>query len=543
MRRVAEEDREESRDRRIFDRIAIVERTDRELIGPRLRAEAARLRKKYPNWKIAEGEQAHFSFWIGNVERLDAPVSLLELKNLSDDQLLQLLTSDTDRTDRTDNVLEQWRRFAADDPSKAIRILRGVPTKGPRIVALWRYALWGIRDASTEAIVRNALLEILEQLPRAVLSDAEVAERIADILEGWAAEAAGDVFWRVFDRVLPVIVDDPRNSERPSDNDWVSLAINRSMGRLATAFLNAMFKRQLNVGDGIPSDLRDRLDSLLGGRRPSNRLARVIASSRLSYLYAIDPDWAAEVMIPLFDWSESNDEALAAWQGYSWQPRLDRKLWGSLKPVFLQTFTTERLNQLGDASRMLAQILMLVGVEFGQTELPRDKVRNAIRTMSDGMRSEAISWIKSYVAQRDDAQADAEGEHGSDLLWRDHVRPWLERVWPPEPQLRSEGIATQFMLLAIATKESFPEAVAFVLPHIIPTGGHYEITILSESDHPDRHPGPTLDLIDAGVDPVRHWYDDAELRVVLNRIVQAAPVLAQSNIYRVWDERLRAVNA
>lgn len=106
----------------------------------------------------------------------------------------------------------------------------------------------------------------------------------------------------------------------------------------------------------------------------------MIAASRLSYLYAVDPDWTRVHLLPQFDWRDEV-EATAAWQGFGWQPRIDERLWQALKPHFLASFTPERLQGLGTAGTQLAAMLMLVGVEFGLDELPRDAARNAIRAM------------------------------------------------------------------------------------------------------------------------------------------------------------------
>lgn len=240
-------------------------------------------------------------------------------------------------------------------------------------------------------------------------------------------------------------------------------------------------------------------------------------------------------------------EALAAWQGYAWQPRIDEKLWRALKPQFLPMFTPERLEQLGDMGTNLAQMLMLIGIEFGIDELPRDAARDAIRAMSDATRGQAVAWIASYLEQR--GEADGEGEDqqavasptGADALWTKRVWPWLDRVWPPDPALRSPTTAEQFGLLAIATDSRFSEAVAALVPHIMPADS-YVIHKLEASTHPDNHPRATLNLIDAIVDPNEPRVGDNDLRAILDRARAADADIADSVVFRVWNERLRVQN-
>ncbi|MEC3947636.1 hypothetical protein [Sphingobium sp. HWE2-09] len=98
------------------------------------------------------------------------------------------------------------------------------------------------------------------------------------------------------------------------------------MGILAQAYFALLFARSLKVASKIPGDLRDRAERLMTPGSAIHRPARVIAASRLSYLFAVDPDWTKAWLIPSFDWAASEGEASAVWQGYTWQPRIDEKL-------------------------------------------------------------------------------------------------------------------------------------------------------------------------------------------------------------------------
>jgi hypothetical protein len=276
----------------------------------------------------------------------------------------------------------------------------------------------------------------------------------------------------------------------------------------------------------------------------SRRLARVIAASRLSYLFAVDPAWTEATLLPNFDWESNEEEAVAMWQGYAWQPRIDQKLWHELEPYFLRVFTPVHIQSLGESGRFLAQMLMLVGIEFGADELPRDAARNAVRAMTDEMRSQALAWIVSVLDQPEDEAAEREGARSepqtaqADALWTRKVAPWLTEIWPPEPALRTQATAEQFALIAIATLERFPDAVKAIVPHIIPSEAFHAIDRLAESVHPDKHPDATVALVDAIVDPKTCWLD-AALRDILDRVRIASPQIAQRALFRVWSDRLR----
>lgn len=531
------EDRTTSRDRRIFDRLTVIERIGEPALDKALADEWARLRNAYPEWRSIEGEQAHFSTWMETRIGSDTNYGPEELKGMAVADLTRLLVEEQEKRE---GLMDAWRQVGVSDPAFAINALEALSEReAPEPTDVWVYGLWGVRDSATQAAERQQLVDLLLVLSDAHFQIPEIANAVADILEGSAKIRPLPVdescFWRLFDRTLPAAAVDPANREIPADRGWVTLAINRSMGTLATAFLGALFGRELKVGEGIPADLKPRLNDLLSPFAEAHRPARVIAASRLSYLFAVDPDWTTEKLLPSFDWAQE-DEAMAAWQGFAWQPRIDAKLWAALKPHFLQMFTPERLHHLGFGGKNMAAMLMLVGVEFGQNELPRDSVRDAIRAMPDEFRVEAAAWIASYLRQS--ADGGDPPEVAADQLWAERVAPWLQRVWPPEPQIRSQGTAVQFARAAVAVDEHFPRAVTLLMPQFVRGSADMVLMDLGASTHPDRHPRATLDLLEATLDPNQFWFA-GEIRGILDRVRAADGTLTDTNAYRQLDQRLR----
>jgi hypothetical protein len=504
-----------------------------------LEAEAARIRAAYPSWRGSEGEQAHFNAWIETRRGPDTRYNVEDLSSLDNQAIVDTLVAEQEMRE---GILDTWCRLVIDDPARGIAILEYLSQKKIVLPDIWASGLLGMREGAKQPALRDRLMELLTAAPQEVFNQLDISRATADILEvisqGQFAPSNEDDFWRLFDRTLKAVKLDTSNSDWPQKNDWVSLAINRSMGTLTTAFLSVLFARNLKVGGCIPADLKPRLEELLSRHEAAHRPARVIAASRLSYLYAVDPEWSRANLIPLFDWA-NEVEALSAWQGYAWQPRIDKKLWLALKPYFLPTFTSERLEQIGDMGRNLAQMLMLVGIEFGPNELPREDARNAIRMMSDEMRGRAINWVVSYLDQRKEDKEDGNQLNDPDELWSKKVWPWLDRVWPPDPGMRSHLTATQFASLAIATNARFPEAVKALTPYMIPSDAYHVISDLAESTHPKRHPRASLALIDAIVDPARHFFHDDGLREAIEQISASDSRVADNAVFRAWRDRLR----
>lgn len=546
LQNVDVKERQESRDRRIFDRLIVVERIGDPPLNSTLQTEARRLHELYPAWRAREGEKAHFSTWMELRHGPETRYGIEELKALDDEALAGILTTDQNMRE---GMLEAWRQFGNAEPTRAVSILERLAGNEDIPADIVERGLWGLREAAKQPELRDRLIVLLEHLQSKLFEQTDVFSAVSDFLETAAASQPSPTndkrFWRLFDRTAQAISlggDDAATADR----DWVSHAINRPLGKLATAFFSALFARELKVGARLPDDLHPRLDDLMALGVPTHRPARVIAASRLSYLFAVDPEWTQASLIPSFDWAVDEQEALAVWQGYAWQPQIDRMLWAALKRYFLPTFTAKRLRYLGDYARSIGQLLALVGIEFGLEELPRDGVRNAIRIMPEDMRTEVVSWITSYLEQSEqDTPAENEADSArpthrdSDSLWTERVKPWLDRVWPPEPALRAPTTAEQFALVAIATDARFPEAVASLAPHIVPSNAYYVCHKLAQSSHPERHPEATLKLVDAIADPSAQRYDKS-LEQVLERVRIADPRVAQGTTLRIWIERLQA---
>ncbi|KQM72981.1 hypothetical protein [Sphingomonas sp. Leaf20] len=522
LTRVADDERDRSRDRRIFDRLTVVARVGDPPLDPRLRTELNRIEAAYPEWAAPEGERVMFSSWSEFSVGPDTDYGLDDLAKLPQDELVRTLQG---TTDLREGLLDAWKQFADTDPESAITTLeRLAQGENPGPGDIWEYGLWGLRESVKRPERRSRILAALELVPDALINEPDVARACADFLEAAAGSRPSptgeDAVWRLLDRTLEAVADNPNNIQGADEHDAVSHAINNALGRLAQAFFALLFGRSLKVSSKIPSDLRLRADALMSMGEPSHRPARVIAAARLSYLFAVDPDWTQSTLIPSFDWTQDEAEATAVWQGYAWQPRIDEKLWPALRPFFLATFEPERLARIGEMAKSLVQLLMLVGIDLDHEQLPTVAVRHAIRSMTDNLRASALSWIETFLAQPDEPEDEASGKppsRSADTIWTGRVSQWLQQVWPVEVELRSTLTSEQFARIAIATNVSFSDAVDVVTRYMVRTNAFYELHLLAGSAHPDLHPRATVRLIDALADRQSLQMATGDLGPILER--------------------------
>lgn len=262
---LTEADRDQLSARRIFERLRIMQRSDPERPHAAMEVELARLRETYPQWDIAPGDQAHFSFFSQSGWR--APDSVNDerrLEAMSASEIVEELA-----TDQRDDALDDWRAMVASDWNKMIAVLRDVADRAGPDAELWTATLWGLRTKAATLTPGEDVLMLVAGMDDSLARDPSVSTAAAYLLESAASSAQfqempQENFWRAFDAVVQGVSQDETNSRTPDSSDWIAVAINTSMGNLALAFLNALFVRRPVVGGGIPADLRERCVHLLG---------------------------------------------------------------------------------------------------------------------------------------------------------------------------------------------------------------------------------------------------------------------------------------
>lgn len=531
-------------DRRIFDRLALLERMGEPILPHQGAQKLEALRLTYPQWKIAEGEQAHFSSWMESGSGLETDRSPRELEDLSGNDLINALRAPGDERE---GRLMAWGQVVSTRPGRGIGLLYALgndPQVGDG--AIWRDTLNGLRDSMARATVARRVLRALIDAPDNVIRADDLLWTTSDTIEIVSKRSplpmAQEDVLRLWDRVFDAAL--AADGDPPDNDDWVGRAINRPVGRLASALLNLTFKDGLKAGAAFPEKFRSRLTRLTQRRPLGLRYARTILASRLLYLFAIDPDWTVNNLLPFFDWQQSEDDAASVWSGYGWTPRINVDLWLALSPFFYDIFDEPRLQRLDHARGTVSQLLMAAGVDFSETDVPTEKSRRAIKGMNSSDREAAVAWLANYLAGPELSDkappAGSEAPRRADLVWRDKIAPWLRRVWPRDGALVEPVTAEKFARLAVATQATFPDAVSTLLPYMVATENWgYVVHSLAQTRHPDDQPVATLKLLSKIVRLGGPLFTH-DLRGVLDRIAEVDPALRASPAFRSLDEPLRA---
>jgi hypothetical protein len=378
------------------------------------------------------------------------------------------------------------------------------------------------KDELTDSTSRRALLDALTGLPAtttamACMSIATLLETMGEVLE--ASESPG--FFLVWDSVIPHCLASEQAASSTGPPDHLLSSLNNPCGRVTAALLRLLARSPLSRDGGIASPFADRLKRVLHSSEPGAFYGRVLIASRLYLLSWLDLAWTESELIPFFSWSRST-EAVGAWQGFLWTPRMGNRLFHALRTDFVEAFS--HLGELGDMGENLLGLLVALALDAPDRMAPAE-TRGCLRTI-DTMARRRIAWL---LAKR--LQATEENKRSD--LWLDRVDPWLQEHWPLETQYADGDTSDMLGWAATFTGNAFPRAVATIRRLLAPSHGSLmTLRALDENLLASQFPEDSLVLIDCLLDQSEERQHIGELGRLLDAIEEAQPSLASDERFR-----------
>ena len=298
---------------------------------------------------------------------------------------------------------------------------------------------------------------------------------------------------------------------------------------MTEAVLIWWYAQQLEDNQGLAEPVRAIFTALSSTEIQAFRHGRIFLCTHVISLFRVDRTWTNIHLLPLFDWGRS-PEALAAWTGFLWSPRLYWPLMAALKEPFLQTAAHYgRLDTFGD---QYVGLLTFAAIEREEpftindfatatSQLPDEGLAHAAQVLSDSLQSA--------------------GDRRTDY-WQNRVKPYLRAVWPKTHNARTPQVSSQFAELLIATGDAFPHALATLRDWILPNEDtSFALHRLAESGQCARFPDEALDLLDLLVPHHLPWSADT-LRENLIQIRNTKPILANDARFVRLETIVRQAN-
>lgn len=232
--------------------------------------------------------------------------------------------------------------------------------------------------------------------------------------------------------------------------DELTTSINHPVGQVTQALLNLWLGRGPRDGDGLREDIKTVFTKLCDRTIDGYSVARVILCANVIALFRVAPTWAMEHLLPLFNWNESSTDALTAWRGFLWSPRLYRPLFSKIKESFLAT--AGHFDDLGRQQRQFTALLTYAALDPGDT-FANEELRHALMSLPQA----GLEHVASTLTR---ALSDAGEQRES--YFQNRIRPFWRNVWPQDLQYASVNIAESLAQLCVEAKNCFPMALDMV---------------------------------------------------------------------------------
>ncbi len=490
------------RDRDIWLRFSSAETAGMRL-SPAARKTLAALSAKYPLWTRSPNDRDEFPTWMGESD--DRGTSVTTPADLSE---LVLYLRDHPEHDRWNK--DDWDDRCRSDFEIAAAALSILAKQGTYPIGRWHEALqvWSEQKLAQRSWREMASVAVAMPDTSLLALNHPVTwwlRKISECLEGQE-----DTFFALCDRILALPHEDTDDTA-----DAAARAINHPVGHVTDALLNWWYRRSLQDGQGLTSELQSRFSALCDTRVQGFQYGRVLLSAHVVSLYRVDPNWTRRFVLPKFDWRISKREARAAWVGFLWSPRLYRPLMEELRREFLDT--ASHYEELGQFNEQYASLLTFAALDPGDI-FARTELMEATRVLpQDGLEEVAEALARTMEGVGDQRVP----------YWRNRMAPYLRKVWPNARERGSAAISHSLARVCIATQDAFPEALDLVRPWLQPVRHEYRIVeALHESDLCRKFPHEVLDLLDRVI-PTRDSWPSGELQKCLLAIRTGEPTLGE----------------
>ena len=231
---------------------------------------------------------------------------------------------------------------SAADAEIGFLLVESTESPHPQIV---RAVVSGWTKASLERPEAKRVLTLLADIDIRNLVDV-----IADLLSSGVSDGTETTQWQsipeslpLAQRLWPLIVDEPVPE---GSQEWLSIAINHPAGKLAE-FWSSVVAAQWRAAEdwqGLPEDLRDPIESAMGGAGNRSALFSVVVASQALFYFSADREWWNASVLPLFDWTMP-ETAARSWDGFT--------IWGRWNDAMLNDGLYEQyLNSVSHFDRL-----------------------------------------------------------------------------------------------------------------------------------------------------------------------------------------------
>jgi hypothetical protein len=387
------------------------------------------------SWNLAEDESDEFPFWIGIDS--DKRTYFYTPKDCSE---LVVWLKEHEKTNHFEE--DDWIQRCRTDLSTTSCALSILANRDEWPNARWKQALIAWSEDKTNNEPWHNVGPILNKAPVPIL------ESLAHEISWWLQAIAKtfddqeEIFLSLCQHILELQYSDELDSD-----DLVSQAINHPVGLVTEALLRLCYRESLEINQGLPEQIKSIFTEICNTENRKYRYGRVLLAAHVITLYRIDLNWTKKYLLPLFNWS-SQIEALAAFEGFMWSPRLYHPLLANIKQPLLEG--VRHYKKMGRHSRQFISFLTFVALDPGDT-FTIEELNDAFKHLeTDGLEMASHALVTALEG--------AQEKHVE--YWHNRLLPYLHNIWPKDINLVTPIISEHFARLAVAAGNAFPEALS-----------------------------------------------------------------------------------
>ncbi len=486
-----------------------------------------RIQERHPEW--GECEHPDFNSWIGGGVRVLQPASptpaleittmgldkilgesarLAEVKNTFGDPMQSGLLQEISRAtaanlawsegiareavERTDIPAEIWSAF-----------VRG--WTGNHTVEEWRSVLATVGRLKP---VFGSLLYELSSLLTAAVEQKEPVLPLDLLDSAFTITNAVRAVCEIQESPLP-----------DKDDNWVMVAINRTLGHLLEFYFDALrllWPNRQQEQERIQAILHV-LETMIGQDGPTAEVARILVASKAALFADVSPDWYAAHVLPLLAMPANPRSAEQNWDGYL--------VWGTWTQPMLEGLLPAHLHHLpsiatasSERSSMFCRNLAGFAV-FGAID-PLDSGWLG-EFLTRAAHRERVHWAASVTQMLRDAD-----EQAKESAWERWIHRYLQRRVASDPLPLHAEEAGDVCEWAVALPTHYAEIAELLVASLAPSvKGNLFYYRLQEANLLDNAPVVTARLLTVllSQEDVRELSDIDQIHFMVSRLIDLDP--------------------
>lgn len=459
-------------------RLSVIQKTRRD-IGAEAINRLALLSKEFQQ-PPSERELGGFAVYHSPINLPESPLSANDFMNTSAQKVATFLLDNQEDTFEGEAIQREWRVACYENPEHALTVLECFAGESKRGESFATF----LEANRAEPLEDEVLNRILPLVTAWHLQFAEL-HALCDFLTGQVPKGAGkprQAYWPIWKRAAVFAAE--ASAQPISEHDWLVLAMNHPVGKLAGAAVALIEAEQERAERPNRSWALCALEWLSGDESIAGGPVHALLGRSLPYLHAVNSNWTEKLVIPLFDWDKAR-VPLAAWQGFLHSPSWTVRLFALLAPQLMKTHA--HANQLsGDALGNIGVAVASASLDCTGL-LPTHDVKHLLEKLPEEGRVGTLRWLIRRLKQADTSVVAG--------FWTQQLEPWLGKCWPKSKVSNAGAVAEHLCLLAIATLDAFPKSQAWIRKFASPPPNPWWILqALDDSSIPDTAPIESADF-------------------------------------------------